>query len=213
MEQIQKYPPKPGHEEQPQGLALKEAKTALRKALIASRKAIPVAEREAASRAMLQRLQAEGSYQRAHTLLVYAPFDAEIRVDFLFDTAEAAGKILLFPVCLRQGEMEAYLPRDRQQMRRDRYGIPAPDPEKDELYAPEKVDLVIVPLLSFDRQGYRMGYGGGYYDRYLKRIDDPGKMIGLSFASQERENLPHGYYDVPLPLILTESERVVTALR
>ncbi|GLQ70639.1 hypothetical protein GCM10007866_30920 [Gluconobacter albidus] len=66
----------------------------------------------------------------------------------------------------------------------------------------EVPDLVLVPFLAFDRFGYRLGYGGGYYDRTLAALDVP--AIGFGFAGQQVDSVPTGPYDVPLKTIVTE---------
>ncbi|WP_239025012.1 5-formyltetrahydrofolate cyclo-ligase [Rhodoligotrophos defluvii] len=68
-------------------------------------------------------------------------------------------------------------------------------------------DVVLVPMLAFDRQGYRLGYGGGFYDRTLQRLRalKPVIAVGVAFAGQEVEAVPRGPFDQPLDWILTEA--------
>lgn len=82
-------------------------------------------------------------------------------------------------------------------LRTEAFGTLAPD-------GPEGVpDVVLVPLLAFDRRGHRLGYGGGYYDRTLPLL--PGALaIGCAFAAQELDEVPAGAYDARLPLVATE---------
>ncbi|EHH67597.1 5-formyltetrahydrofolate cyclo-ligase [Gluconobacter morbifer] len=69
-----------------------------------------------------------------------------------------------------------------------------------------KPDLVLVPFLAFDRQGFRLGYGGGYYDRTLAQLHVP--AIGFGYSGQEVKEIPVGSYDVPLSVIVTEQETI-----
>ena len=87
-----------------------------------------------------------------------------------------------------------------------RFNIPEPDAKARE----RRPDLVLVPLLAFDRHGYRLGYGGGYYDRYLSehRAKRTVRAIGIAFGAQEVEELPHEATDEPLDAVVTE-ERVI----
>ena len=64
-------------------------------------------------------------------------------------------------------------------------------------------DLVLVPLLSFDAHGYRLGYGGGYYDRSLALLKNS-HAVGIAYAGQEVEHLPREDHDHPLDAVLTE---------
>ncbi|MBS1039186.1 5-formyltetrahydrofolate cyclo-ligase [Gluconobacter cerinus] len=69
-------------------------------------------------------------------------------------------------------------------------------------------ELVLVPFLAFDRKGFRLGYGGGYYDRTLAQLNVP--AIGFGFAFQEMKSIPVGPYDIPLSVIVTEKETIQT---
>ena len=85
------------------------------------------------------------------------------------------------------------------------FGIPEPGPER----PPATPDISLVPLLAFDREGYRLGYGGGYYDRTIEQLrllrrDPPYLAVGVAFAGQEVERLPHEPFDQPLDCVLTE---------
>lgn len=75
--------------------------------------------------------------------------------------------------------------------------------------APEVLpDVLLVPMLAFDRQGYRLGYGGGFYDRTLEKLRDIKKVwaIGVAYAAQEAETVPRGPHDAPLDYVMTERE-------
>jgi 5-formyltetrahydrofolate cyclo-ligase len=65
-------------------------------------------------------------------------------------------------------------------------------------------DVIIMPLLGFDKRGTRLGYGGGYYDRTLERLSKTPRLIGIAFAAQELEDIPRETHDVPLDAIVTE---------
>ena len=83
------------------------------------------------------------------------------------------------------------------------FGIPTPPPESGVMETP---DILLVPLLAFDRDGFRLGYGGGYYDRALQRFRHSAHRVlafGVAFALQERETLPREPHDQPLDGVLT----------
>ena len=65
-------------------------------------------------------------------------------------------------------------------------------------------DVILMPLLGFDKRGTRLGYGGGYYDRTLERLSKRPRLVGLAFAAQELEDIPREAHDVPLDIIVTE---------
>lgn len=87
-----------------------------------------------------------------------------------------------------------------------RMSVPEPDDKAKE----RRPDLLIVPLLAFDKNGYRLGYGRGYYDRYLAehRAKRTLRAVGIAFAAQEVEELPREHFDEPLDAVVTQ-DRVI----
>lgn len=117
---------------------------------------------------------------------------------------QAAGARLALPAAPapdRPLVFRAYHPD--QPLAPDAAGVPSPTDEAETLIP----DLIIAPLLGFDRCGYRLGQGGGYYDRTLQSLRGSGAVfvIGLAYAAQEVESLPRDAYDQPLDAILTET--------
>lgn len=134
----------------------------------------------------------------------YRPRGGEIDPRPLMARLAAAGAMLALPVALdRESPLEfrAYAPGDR--LEPDAYFIAAPTGE-----APlVRPDLVIAPLLAFDRRGGRMGQGGGHYDRTLAqlRAEGPVFVLGLAYAAQEVAEIPAEPHDQRLDAILTET--------
>ncbi|MBK8283955.1 MAG: 5-formyltetrahydrofolate cyclo-ligase [Ahniella sp.] len=93
----------------------------------------------------------------------------------------------------------------------NRFGIPEPA-APGSLLAPSELDLVLLPLSAFDRDGHRLGSGGGWYDRSFAFRKSPGvltpRLVGIGFACQEQPNLPVAEWDVPLDAVITERELV-----
>jgi 5-formyltetrahydrofolate cyclo-ligase len=100
--------------------------------------------------------------------------------------------------------MESFYFEDFHQLKKNSWGIL--EPRQGVPAPPEKVDLVIVPLLAFDKLGHRVGYGKGFYDRFLKDCRSDCKKIGLSFFSPEEKIDDANPFDVPLHLALTPKE-------
>ena len=88
----------------------------------------------------------------------------------------------------------------KNELKKGNYGILEPD--NDKLVNKKDIDLLIVPIVSYDKDHNRLGYGGGYYDRYLK--DYEGKVIGLAFTFQQVEKLPVERFDLPIKTIIDE---------
>jgi 5-formyltetrahydrofolate cyclo-ligase len=113
-----------------------------------------------------------------------------------------AGQPVCLPVMMGPEEpLELRLWRDGEALYEAGYGTLAPA-DGAPLVEP---DVILMPLLGFDRAGTRLGYGGGYYDRTLARLKRRPRLVGLAFAMQELEHIPRADHDVPLDAIVTEA--------
>jgi 5-formyltetrahydrofolate cyclo-ligase len=138
---------------------------------------------------------------------LYYEFGSEVSPRILAEQLAEAGWILALPSV--EGESGAMVFRrwDRAApLIRDEIGLHAPSAENDIL----EPDLVIVPLLAFDRDGVRLGQGGGYYDRALEALKARREVfvLGLGYSGQETANLPREPHDQALDAILTEKEYI-----
>lgn len=80
-------------------------------------------------------------------------------------------------------EMNHFIFTEETSLVENKWGIPEPDPALSKLIRPEEIDIVLIPLLAFDQSGYRAGYGGGYYDRFLAQCKTETLKVGLSFLN------------------------------
>ena len=132
-------------------------------------------------------------------------FRSEVPTGEIVEKLRDEGKKLCFPLCEKAGIMHAYHPVDENSWKSGMMGIMEPDPEKSELVSPENIELVICPMVAFDGQKRRMGYGGGYYDRYLPGCTGA-LRVGIAFEAQRFEALPVDENDMPMNLIITEKD-------
>lgn len=136
------------------------------------------------------------------TVAVYLPIGSEIDPRPLMTKLIGAGAKLALP-CVQDDGTMVYRAYQRGDMLEKRpFGLLEPNSEVPELHP----TLVITPLLAFDRQGNRLGYGKGHYDRALTRLREQGRVFvcGLAFFGQEAESLPAEAHDVPLDWVMTE---------
>lgn len=186
-------------------------KARLRAAALAARGAIP--DRAARSLAACMRLAdwlaqgpAQGRAAAGGAMLgLYWPIRAEVDSRPLF-TLHSGPTCL--PVVLGPGRPLIFRRwRPGEALIAGPYGTAHPGPEAESV----QPQVVVVPLVGFDRQGMRLGYGGGFYDRTLEALRNQGpvKAIGLAFAAQESARLPRGDHDQPLDLIVTEAEAII----
>jgi 5-formyltetrahydrofolate cyclo-ligase len=179
-------------------------KTELRRRALARRDTLPAAERQQAAETIAARAfpvaVAPGTIVAG-----FMPMKSEINPLPLLRALADAGARLALPVVAGQGKpliMRAWA--FGEPLAAGVWGIREPEPAAPEV-AP---DILIVPLLAFDRAGQRVGYGAGYYDRTIAalRVRQPVLAIGLAFAAQEIAAVPATPHDAPLDLVLTERE-------
>ncbi len=128
----------------------------------------------------------------------------------LIERALADGKRVAVPRCIEGShEMEFYYITGMDDLAPQTFGVLEPVPGRCELVTRYDGSICIVPALAYDRSGFRLGYGAGYYDRFLSRYPHP--KIGITYAHNLCKGLWHGRYDVAVDLVVTESRLCVCA--
>lgn len=142
-------------------------------------------------------------YGRAGVIYTYVSKPLEVDTFSVIKTAIADGKKIAVPRCLPETlGMEFYEIPSLDVLESGCYGVLEPDPDRCRPARNTENAVCIVPGLSFDSKGYRLGYGKGYYDRFL--ADFKGVTVGLCYSGCIRWNLPHGYYDRPVDVLITD---------
>ncbi len=183
---------------------LKFEKNRIREAMLTQRMAIPETVRQEADMAMVSRFVNLATFRFADVILLYAPIKAEPNVLLCCEAIQKAGKRLAFPRCHPETCVMTYgIVTSPDELIRGSYGILEPH-EEAEVYlpSPDKHDICIVPAVCFDKQGYRIGYGKGYYDRFLSQFG--GTSIGFTLSCFLCDTLPRGRFDRSVDLIITE---------
>ncbi len=141
----------------------------------------------------------------------YYPYETEIDSMGLLRELENVGWKVALPVVVgKERPLEFRAWQIDTPLVNGVFGIPIPGPESDVL----EPDLLFVPMLAYDRGGYRLGYGGGFYDRTLERLRGKKAVcaVGLAFAAQQVDKCPIDSFDQPLDGVLTENGLVMTKL-
>ena len=171
----------------------KEDKNKLRRHYSSLRDALCEEERQKYSKIICEKLL---PYLEEKKILSYAPIRSEVdvsRINEIFDVA--------YPHIREDKKMDALLPKNDRFLI-NKYQIREPDPSCSTLIRQNELQVIIVPLLAFDQDRQRLGYGGGYYDRYLKNTD--ALKIGVAYELQKTDLDLKQEHDVPLDLIITE---------
>ena len=183
---------------------LSAAKQAMRKAMAAQRARLDAPARRQAAEILARRLPGELRLTANAIVAGYHPVRTEFDVLPLLRVLAALGLAVALPVV--DGPDRPLLFRRHVEGARlgaNRFGIPEPGPDAP-ILTPSHL---LVPLLAFDADGYRLGYGGGYYDRTLAWLRSRGRTvtaIGVGFECQRVEAVPHGADDQPLDFVATE---------
>jgi 5-formyltetrahydrofolate cyclo-ligase len=185
---------------------LKRAKGSVRHEVRALRDALPPEDRERAAAAIHDRALAEiARVGPAATVMAFWSFGSEVPTAPLIERLSLRGDRVALPRIV-DGDLEARLYRPGDPVTETPFG--AREPEGGSVLDPGDIDVVLTPGLGFDRRGYRVGYGKGYYDRFLARTGPPTRHMALCFALQVVEAVPAASFDLPVDVIVTEEERI-----
>ena len=181
-------------------------KQELRRRLKERRAAISPAEQKEAARTIVSRIAASKEFQRASAVLLYAPMPGELDLLPLLRAARKAGKPVAFPRCdTETGTLRFFLWEPDARLQPGAYGIPEP-PSHAKEYRPDAHTLCILPGLAFSPTGERLGYGKGYYDRFLAAF--PGLAVGAVCEKLVIRDLPTEPHDRPVSILFTERTRI-----
>ena len=173
-------------------------KTALRRKIREQKRAMSEEEIVCRSEKLGELFIASEAYQAAKTIYGYLPYNQEVRTVPMLEQALRDGKKVAVPKIYGDTMKFLYL-EDLSLVEKNEMGIP--EPIADEPVAEDKTALVLMPGLAFTRKGDRMGYGGGFYDRFL--AEEPNHpTLALCYEFQMVESLPTEEFDIPVDTVL-----------
>lgn len=186
---------------------LAENKKALRASIKQKRRALSIEYRQQASRKMQAELTRLPCYQAAEYIMLYMAMQDEVQLDELIVMVLKDGKKAAIPLVTGAGLMEAVELSDMADLVPDKYGIKTVSEEKRRLIAPDKIDLIIVPGVAFDKAGHRLGMGGGFYDRFMLRASRAVRAA-LAYDCQLLAAVPAEVHDLTVDYIITEKQNI-----
>ena len=180
-------------------------KKALREAMIKKRKEITQDEKAKKSNAIKEKLFETEHYKNADFIFTFISTDEEIDTHNIIRESLKKGKRIGVPITLpKERKLVVSEIKDfDNELEMGFYGILSPKKEYIREISPNEVDVVLVPGLIFREDGFRIGYGGGYYDRFLRDAKSAVK-IGLCYEIQIDEDIPIEMHDIPVDYIITE---------
>ena len=174
-------------------------KSELRKQVLQEMKALPLEQKQFIDQALTERLLQHPFYQEAKIIATYLSFPHEFQTQELIEQALKDGKKVLIPKTYPKGRMD-FVVYDPQQLVKTSFGLLEPQGDLEVVDA-SQIDLIHVPGLAFTTEGYRIGYGGGYYDRYLEHF--PGNTLSTIYPCQIQDFIPENH-DIPVQEVLID---------
>lgn len=181
---------------------LQLAKNKMRELLVQRRRVMSPQDCQMYSQQILDQLEKMTCFREAKTVLLYYPIQNEVDVLPLVKKYKHE-KTLLFPVSHRHG-MTVHPYAGNQNMHRGKFGIPEPTTPAYE----GEIDLVIVPAVAFDEKGRRLGRGGGYYDRFIKKLTHA-VLVGVGYDFQLVDEVPAARHDQRVHRIILPSKTIL----
>ena len=187
-----------------------EDKSALRRRMKAAREGWEAEYRQKADAAIARHVLASEAWRAAGTVFAYVSVGCEVDTRALIEAALREGKRVCAPRCLGKGRMEARAVESLEALVPGAHGLLEPA-EGAAIVPPEEIGLTIVPCLAADRRGHRLGYGGGYYDRFLRGA--AGASMCLCRARALLEDVPREEHDAAVDMVVSEAGIVVCEKR
>lgn len=185
-------------------------KKLLRRRILNERKNINIVKKKEMDNKILGKLYDSEYYRKSKKIFIYVSFDSEINTRGIISKALMENKKIYVPRTeFKTRIMDSVEIKSLDNLVESEYGILEPSISEPHI-DPNELDLIIVPGVGFDRQGGRMGYGAGFYDRYFSKInkDNIKKImkVALAYEFQTLEKVPMNDQDIPVDCIITENE-------
>lgn len=182
-------------------------KKELRKNILKMRDSMDEADRFSADETVLLKLLALKEYRDANTIFTFVSYRSEVDTKQLISESLRRGKRVLVPVVDNdKKEMILSELKSAEEMQTSDMGILEPSGENIRPVEPKIVDICITPGAVFDRRGYRIGYGGGFYDKMMPRFRSDAKKIGVGYDFQLVDEVPKEEHDQKIDMLITDKE-------
>lgn len=194
-------------------MTVDEKRSTLRGELRARRQALSASDRIAAANGVANSLEQLADFLVDAHVAGYWAIDGELPLHIVVANLVRRGQQYSLPRIVGSRELRFAPWRAGIVLESNRYGIPEPACTEAELMSPQALDIVLLPMLGFDRKGHRLGYGGGYYDASFAFLNERSEatrplLIGIAYAAQELDSIDAEPWDVRLDYVATEKELI-----
>ena|SRR3989338_208636 len=181
-------------------------KHSIRQQILEKRDCLSKEEVTEKSQKIIENLKATKEYRTSSSILFYVSFNNEVStVELIKELLKNKEKKVLVPYVEKNNPLlQVSLLEDFNDLEKGTYSILEPKKEKIKKTDVKKIGIVLVPGIAFDKKGHRIGYGHGYYDRFLRTLDKKAVKVGLAFDFQVVEKVPKEGHDVGLDIISAE---------
>lgn len=187
---------------------IRQIKKELRSGLKTKRRSMSVEEKAGYDRKIFQKLRNLWAFRCCDTVFTYVSTDIEVDTREIINFCLETGRRVAVPRCTeKSGEMLFYYIDGLDELKKGSFGVLEPEADESRLATIEK-GLCLVPALGFDKKGFRLGYGKGYYDRFLSMFG--GDSVGLCYDNCISESFPHGRYDRPTAVVVTDKRIMIS---
>lgn len=166
------------------------------------------------SSVITEKLLSMDCIKNANTIMLYLDFNNEVQTTELVNKLICLNKIVATPITImdKRELVPCQITNLKEGIKLGAYGIREPKEECSPKVDIQNIDVVIVPAVAYDEDCYRLGYGGGFYDRFLQRLREDSITVGIAFDLQIFDNVPKESHDAQLDYIVTES-RILTPIK
>lgn len=180
-------------------------KKELRTFILKQLKELPIETRENFNTSLLKQLKETNEWKQSHTIAVTLSRFPEVDTELLVQAAWDDGKQLVIPYSGKNRKLSFYEYSPSTEIKQSRFGLWEPENRENEIQK-EQIDLIIVPGLAYSDKGYRVGFGGGYYDRYLASYTGETISILYPFQLDQQTSALTESFDIPVQKILIAFE-------
>jgi len=192
---------------------LKDCKDIIRKTVLEKRRLVSEQEKSIKSARIIESLLKEEMYKKSRLVMCYVDFDGEVETrDFMMRCIADRKRLAVPAVIKRVNEGKIIIASEVFDLDKDlekgHFGILEPGKGAIREIRPSEIDLAVVPGVAFDINRNRIGFGAGYYDRFLKDTGKECFKVGIAYEFQIYENVPVDVYDMPMDMIITEDRLI-----